>query len=379
MATFLVISPEPWTAHAVSKHHYARALASRGHEVIFLNPPCSSGELSISPPVETGVRVVDSPSVARGLRFLPAPVRRLLEARWLDQLEARVGLRVDAVWLFENSRFYDMGFAGERLKIYHQVDLNQNFHPHEAANSADLCLCTTDVIRNALLKTRASVHKIHHGTPVVGTPLQLTDAQLARFHPEGPNAAYVGNLAMEYIDVELLLHTIKAYPLVRFHLVGGFSENSPLRRGSHGLPNVVWWGQQPSRLIPSILAEVDVVMCTYDVATYRDQLASPHKFMEYFASGNTIVSTYTDEYKDKRDLLSMVDAREDYVALFGAVIAQLALYNSPARREARKAFAAMHSYDAQLERIIELAADARPERAELFRGGRPLRIAESMS
>lgn len=379
MATFLIISPEPWVAHTVSKHHYALTLAAKGHEVLFLNPPASSGKLNISHSAQTsGVRVVDAPSVAAGLRYLPAAARRTLEARWLQRLETHAQVRIDAVWLFENSRFYDMGFAGRRLKIYHQVDLNQNFHPHVAARSADVCLCTTDAIRNQLLRSAERVHKIHHGTPAAGSH-RLTEAQGRLFLRGCVNAAYVGNLAMEYLDAELLLATARAHPQVRFHLIGAYSEASLLHREGRGLPNLVWWGKQPSALIPALLREVDVVLCTYRASRYRDQLASPHKFMEYFASGKTIVATYTDEYKDKRDLLCMVDGAEDYVRAFGKVVADLASYNSSARCAQRRAFAADHSYDLQLARIARIVRDAVPQHASLFEAAEHDRQPERVS
>lgn len=379
MATFLIISPEPWAAHAVSKHHYAITLASRGHEVLFLSPPTTGAELAISPEAHVPrLHLVDGPAVARGLRYMPGAVRRYLEARWLDQLELRSNLRIDAIWLFENSRFFDMSFAGDRLKIYHQVDLNQHFHPHDAARSADICFCTTDIIRQELLTVSPRVHKIHHGTPVVPAPPPLTAVQRQRFRHGRCNAAYIGNLAMRYLDVGLLLATVKEHPDVCFHFIGGCSEDAPLRVHGRHLPNITWWGRQPSALLPSLLAEVDVVMCTYQAAHYRDQ-ASPHKFMEYLASGNTIVSTYTDEYKDKRDLLCMVDESRDYIPLFGEVVANLPVYNSPARRERRKAFAATHSYDAQLDRIADLVGQVAPRHAALFRTAATADIVESVS
>ena len=39
MKDILIISPESWDEHSVSKHHYAMTLAARGSSVFFLNPP----------------------------------------------------------------------------------------------------------------------------------------------------------------------------------------------------------------------------------------------------------------------------------------------------------------------------------------------------
>lgn len=355
MKTILIISPEAWTAHTVSKHHYAMTLAARGSTVYFLNPPDNGLRTFHFEDVagHPGLRIVSAPQVARGLRFYPPILRRWLEARWLSQFEQAAGHPVDVVWLFENSRFFDLGFAGQRLKIYHQVDLNQVFSPKWAASTADICLCTTDLIRARLLPANSATYKIHHGLAQVDSPASLTSEQAAWFDTQGPHAVYIGNLEMEYLDVDLLARLPQHAPHVRFHFVGGSRNDGALRQKAAAFPNVTWWGRVDSTLIPAILERADVLLVTYQAARYKDQ-ASPHKFMEYLASGKVIVASYTDEYRDKRHLLEMVDAPEEYLATLDRVIADLSEYNSPKRQEARRAFANEHTYEKQLDRIDDL-------------------------
>ena len=83
----------------------------------------------------------------------------------------------------------------------------------------------------------------------------------------------------------------------------------------------------------------------------KEQLASPHKMMEYLASGKVTVSTYTDEYKDKRHLLEMVDNIKEYEATFEKVVENLDFYNSNEKQEERIKFAKNNSYEKQFERI----------------------------
>lgn len=356
MNTVLVVSPEPWHAHTVSKHHYSQALARNGKLVLFAGPPeAACKALSIEDiPGCPRVRLIRSPKVATGLRFMPNALRRILEARWLNRIEALAGTDIDTIWLFENSRFYDMRFAGDRLKIYHQVDLNQDLHPAIAAATADICFCTTDFILERLRPNNPRAFKIHHGLAEnYSAPLLLDEQRILIDHP-GSNAVYVGNLDMEYLDVELLKETVLQYPDVRFHFLGGYSEQGELRQIAGSFPNVVWWGKVHSTLLPEILERADILLVTYKNELYREQLASPHKFMEYLASGKTIVATYTDEYKDKRHLLEMVDNRADYLDAFGRVITQLEEYNSAARQAERKAFAEAHTYSRQLDKIFGL-------------------------
>ena len=352
MSAVLLVSPEPWLAQAVSKHHYARALAQTGRQILFLEPPSSdaSGITLDAVPGVTGLRVVRAPRVAPGLRWMPAVLRRWLEARWLARLENLAGMPISSIWQFENSRFYDLGFAGDRLKVYHQVDLNQAFQPLQAARTADVCFCTTDVIRQQLLAARPDVHKIHHAAAVVDSPLIEPVLAKALAQP-GTHVVCVGNMDMCYLDHGALQRLAQRHPDVMFHFIGTYSASSRTYEVTRGLANVAWWGRRDHRQIPPILAAADVLLVAYDAKRFRDQLASPHKFMEYLLSGKVIVASYTDEYKDKADLVEMAGPDEEIDAIFERVIGNLDHYNAPGPMARRQAFALEHRYERQLARI----------------------------
>lgn len=357
MSAILLISPEPWDAHTVSKHHYAMTLAGRGQKVFFLNPPDDSlaGITIHALPEQPNLQIVDGPKVAKGLRFFPALMRRWLESGWLSHLEHKVGTNISTIWLFENSRFFDMRFAGDRLKIYHQVDLNQDFHPEIAAATADICFCTTDFIRDRLLPHNSRTFKIHHGVAEPRSAGQtLTAQQQENFLLHPVNVAYIGNIDISYLDVTLLLDLVRSFPEIGFHFVGQYRPDGQIHLACQGLPNVVWWGRVASELIPAIIGHCDVLLVTYLADKYREQLASPHKIMEYLASGKTVVATYTDEYKDKRHLLEMAEERADFLVAFRRVVNNLGEYNNPINQAARIEFAMAHTYEKQVDLIYSL-------------------------
>lgn len=354
MGTLLIISPEHWSSHTVSKHHYALVLAQSGHKVLFTGPP-ESGLRSIQVENSTGVddiRVVRTPRVAPGLRWLPRFARHFLESRWLRQIESLANSRIDTVWLFENSRFYDMRFAGDRLKIYHQVDLNQDFQPEVAAVSADVCLCTSDFISQRLARVRPDVHKIHHGTAVSRQTSCSLDT--TPYDKPGVHVSYIGNLDIPYLDIEAFEKIVRRHSGVNFHFIGGFSEASPLRQACLDVPNIHWWGKVPHDQVAHLIDRSDVLLVAYKSANFKEQLASPHKFMEYFLSGKVIVCSYTDEYKDKRHLVEMAGPDSSVVDVFARVMQDLPHYNSAERQAERIAFALDHSYENQLRRINEI-------------------------
>ncbi len=350
----LIISPEPWTGHFVSKHHYAITLASKGYKVYFLNPPNNDlNNIKINQTKYKNLWSISAPQVAKGLRFYPKRLRNFIEKRWLQKLENKIGQKFSTIWLFENSRFYDMDFAEDRLKIYHQVDLNQNFHIKEAVSSADICFCTTDYILDKIKPYNAKAYKIHHGVSLHLKNYRLSEKQKNKFTNKKINVTYIGNLGMHYMDIKLLAKLVTNFPNIQFQFVGGYHENDPLYKTCKIVNNICWWGKVESELIPEILSFSDVVLVSYQTKYFIDQ-ASPHKIMEYLASGKVIVSTYTDEYKDKRHLLEMVDDSKDYIKRFDKVINNLNFYNSKEKQQTRILFAKEHSYEKQLGKITAL-------------------------
>ncbi|MDP1615543.1 MAG: hypothetical protein Q8L68_07075 [Methylococcales bacterium] len=354
MEVILLISPEPWNDHFVSKHHYAITLASRGYKAYFLGPPESKlSKIEIKETTYNNLWVISALIVAKGLRFYPAQLRRWLEARWLAKLEQQIGSSFSTIWLFENSRFFDLSFADNRLKIYHQVDLNQDFHVPEAASSADICFCTTDFIKKKIIPYNDNVYKIHHGVsiPLKNPPF---NGENKCFENYKINAVYVGNIDISYLDIALLLGLINQFSNVQFHFIGKYKEDGELYNRCFDSKNITWWGQVASEIIPTILIHSDIQLLVYKVDSEweMEQLASPHKVMEYLNSGKVTVATYTDEYKDKRHLLEMVDDSKDFFATFEKVINDLPFYNSPEKQAERVAFAQNNTYSKQLDTIM---------------------------
>ena len=351
----LLISPESWNGHFVSKHHYAITLANKGYKVYFLNPPNNSlKRLSIEQTKYDNLWQISAPQVAKGLRFYPKFLRNYVERIWLENLEKNIGKIFTTVWLFENSRFYSMDFAAKRTKVYHQVDANQDFHLKEAGRSADVCFCTTDYIKNDLLHFTNRVHKIHHGVALSDEIYNLSKEQLAYFSGNSIHVIYMGNLDILYFDIEIFNNIVKSYPDVVFHLLGNYSKQKTLYTTCEMYDNIQWWGRIDSHLLSSILAMSDMQILLYKNINDEDkrQLASPHKLMEYLASGKVTVATYTDEYKDKRELLEMVDDSSEYLAKFDDVVKHLKVYNSKDKQKQRMDFAKDHSYEKQLDKIV---------------------------
>jgi hypothetical protein len=356
----LIISPESWSHIFVSKHHYSLELSKRGHNIFFLNPPDAQKfkEITVHQLTEApNINIVDYPKQLKGLRKFPTFIRVYFNRTFLNRLERLINRDIDIVWSFENSRFFDLQFAGKRLKIYHQVDLNQTFNLRQAATSADICFCTTDLIKEQVSQYNKKVFKVHHGTPNEALKYKFANKVI----PTGPiQAVYIGNLDMPFLDRDLFKNLVSSFPQVHFRLIGPYSKEGETYQILQQYRNIEWVGKQPATMVPGYLDMADVLLVLYAEKYHKDQ-ASPHKFMEYFASGRVIVSTYTDEYKDKRELLAMSDQQEDYLELFKEVVNNIGQYNSRELQQRRKAFAEEHSYAKQVDRILNYCSQSNLE------------------
>lgn len=354
MSTILIISPEPWDGHSVSKHHYAWELVRRGHQVVFYGPPEGGRLLRLKPVANSSGRlqVLNAPKVALGLRFAQGTVRRFLEARWLSTLENVLGSRIDVVWNFENSRFFDMRFAGERLKIYQQVDLNQNFNPEIAASTADLTIALSSPIENRLAASARKLIHITHGHSERRANFPLPDGFDQCFGSKCVNAVLIGNLDIVYLDVALLSQLVKTHTGVCFHFVGGYTFGKGLHGATHSARNAVFWGRQAAEFIPAFLAKADVLLVAYLAHAHLDQLANPHKMMEYIASGRCVLATRTLEYEYRPDLIEMAHCRAEYASRFADIVMNPAAFNRPDQIETRQTFARDNTYPRQLDRIV---------------------------
>lgn len=351
----LIISPEYWSEHFVSKHHYAMMLADLGYHVYFLNPPdVDRSDITVESVRPDGLlHVVHGPRVAPGLRLMPALARRQLESRWLSRLEEKIGRPIDIVWLFENSRFYDMRFAGDRLKLYYRADLFQNYHPETAAATCDVMFTISESMRLHGEQNGAKAYMMHHGYRPHTVEPTLSDTQFARFAKDKPNAVLVGNLDILTLNTDLIVRCAERFPDTVFHFVGKYTEEKELYQRTKHFKNIVWWGKVPHTGVMPILRHSDVQLVCYRSNEYEEQLANSHKLIEYLASGKAVVSTYVHEMRNRSDLIEMTRDYDEFLELLANVLNNLNEFNSATRMAARQGFALDHTYDKQIQKIFD--------------------------
>lgn len=351
----LLISPEPWSHIFVSKHHYAIHLAKRGHKVYFLNPPTKSA-MCLSGSGYENLTIIDYEGFLPGLRFLPVSLQWVLTRRKFDKIEQITGEEINMVWSFDNSVFYDFsGLPDRAMTISHIVDLNQDFQFSRAAKTADVCFCTTGHIRQKMLLVNPNVYHINHGLSLGDESIQV------KLPGNNRKAIYVGNLAMPYLDWDILLKAATVNTQVDFVFVGpGKDDVDSKVNQTHEskdrireLSNVFFLDKVPSKYIQSYLKAADVLLVAYQ-EQYHVEQANPHKMMEYLASGKPIVATFTEEYTRLNDLICMSDRNAQWPEVFRQTVDHLQDCTLPEKVHARKAFALDNTYDKQIDRIEKM-------------------------
>lgn len=345
----LLISPEPWDHIFVSKHHYAVQLASEGNQVFFLNPP--DDEWRIYTTRYKRLFSVHYRGFPKGLRFYPRFIQNLFIRRNFAKVEKSCKVAFDVIWSFDNSVFFDFGALPDRVtKICHIVDQNQNFQLARAASTADLCIGVIPSIVEKLLRYNKNTFLITHG--VQEFPTNPVGIDLPGKNQK--KALYLGNLDMPYINWPLLLMAAKQLDSVDFVFVGPIEKSKEAASvvELQKLTNVAFLPAVPASAIPGYLASADVLLIAYKME-YNYQYASPHKTMEYLASGKMIVSTRVESCIDLAalNLLLMENEDEGFVELVRKALDQRQRWSSPEVAQKRIGVALENSYKRKLLEI----------------------------
>lgn len=373
--TVLVISPQSWAHIPISKHNYAIALARRGCQVVFLNPPVAG--LQKSPVLEDaagypGLRILSyRPRWFARLRFhLPAAFDWLM-ARHVRQMLRTHRIVPDIVWCFDFNLYHDLSLFGAAKRIFHPVDPLSNPRHIKPSVSADLVLTVSCRIAGQLAPARRPVHVINHG---LAPPFeQLAKARRTELLQLGwsstseyavaerrAQVGYAGNLGRQPMNREVLCQIILQNPQADFHFWGPTDAESDnvaafvvfLRSQC----NVTLYGAVSQAHLASDYSGMDVFLLSYVADPRESDRSNSHKILEYLSSGRVVVSSHIQAYENTQDLLVMSesDTDADLPRRFSETLSRLTELNRVQLQLARIAFALDNTYDRQIERIFQL-------------------------
>ena len=173
---------------------------------------------------------------------------------------------------------------------------------------------------------------------------------------------YVGNLSIKYIDWALIVQLIDRNRDIGFYFCGPIGKSNLSAKSNTNKnfdillkrKNFIYLGEIASHKIPAYLSYLDILILVYKDRDFTKQLANPHKILEYLGSGRVIVSSWIEEYKNKKGLIEMSQFNSRIPDKFKYVIDNLAYLNSKEKQNERIGIAKKNSYDQKIKEINRL-------------------------
>lgn len=308
--------------------------------VFFLNPPSVKGNtIQIK---EKNLHIIDYGGFNKGFKFFPKFIRAYINRKMISQWEKYHDINFDIIWSFDNSVFFDLDVYRNKITISHIVDFNMDYQFSRASQSADICFSNTKFILKKQRKYNLKSFWINHG-------LALNDFTSEFVIPESSNIniGYAGNLEIQYLDWDLIHEAVNRHPDVEFFFAGSYQEKKMHQSNTHML------GKLSKSKLWEFYKKMDAFIIAYKADEYPEQLANPHKILEYLYTGKEVVATYTAEYDNESNLLLMSNKNSEWLGLIADLIDRLKKNPGDNLNEKQKKYALENTYDKQIDRIEE--------------------------
>jgi teichuronic acid biosynthesis glycosyltransferase TuaH len=154
-----------------------------------------------------------------------------------------------------------------------------------------------------------------------------------------PLIGYVGALNSERLDLNIIEHIARSYPLYTVVLVG--PEDDIFRSSElHNLKNVIFLGQKAVTDLPGYINAFDI--CINPQLVNEITIGNyPRKIDEYLALGKPVIATHTKTMEAFKEYVYLAENKEDYISLIATALAE----NTDAKVNSRKEFAFTHTWE----------------------------------
>ncbi len=363
--TVLIISPEYWGTNHVSKHHYALELAINGSLVYYLDPPSNRNEIL---EVSKKLKVVKYRRRFKGINRLPDWLRISLIKIEISDILKIIKVPIDIVWSFDPFRFQDLDLFNVSYRIFHSVDLMSSKWDKYTAMKADLVLTSNSIILNRYRDVTGHKYNIGHGlSRFFLEPENLAPAQSLKRTPNRVAIGYCGNLLIQYLDRKTFTEIIFDNPELDFYLIGPYNESNISQNVSkeakefidilRAQKNCFLLGAKPPEELYQYLNQMDILLICYQTQSYLNEVADPHKTLEYLSTGKVIVSSHMLSYESRNDLIEMSKNNTQLGSLLANVAKNINTFNSQERKATRTTYARKRSYYNKIKEIERLIPD----------------------
>ena len=250
------------------------------------------------------------------------PLNKQLVKYQFGKLLTKNNFRPYILWIGTPTAAFLLDLFNPEMTVYHAVDRYSEFsfvdqekirhYEKIVAEKADVILCTSDAIRDDLVKYNKFAYTVTHAvdtnhfnpTRTFDIPDELKDINR-------PLVGFIGGLA-DWVDYDLLYNVAKKIPDICLVLIGRKYDSvdfSSLQR----LPNVLWLGYKDFAILPKYLNMFSVCLIPY-VINDRLEAVDPIKLREYLSMGKSVVSTDLPEVRKLNHLVYIGKNADDFVA-----------------------------------------------------------------
>ena len=330
-----------------------------GNVVFFLEPPTTVNEILNT---AENLHIVRYQRKFKGLNLLPGWVRLpLMKIEWAA-IQKLIATPIDIIWSFDPFRFQDLHLLSSSFSVFHAVDLVNSSWDAYTAGNADLVLVTNRKIMERYQDLDGIKYQIGHG--LSSSFLDQPDHSTAEFKVRKrgrPAIGYSGNLLIDYLDRETMLHLVEANADYDFYFFGPYQKSNLTKSVQHqaeafvqslrNQDNCILLGAIPPRQLYGYLSQMDVLLICYNTGMYLNEVADPHKVLEYLSTGKTVVASYTLAYEKYKHLVEMTSENSGLGNLLREVVDNITEYNSETRVSLRKKFARERTYEKKIKEI----------------------------
>lgn len=308
----LIFSPQNWSHQFISKHHYAIAFSKYKKTFFFEPTTCKLGKYQIKmhqPYSEnknlTVVKI--SLPIPDIIRFKANSFFKRINARVIKHWIKKTNLKPEVMIDFGcHTSIANWSFIECKKKVYFPVDDFENL-PIEKRG----CNTFFSVSSNILEKFNTAgipMKFMHHGlnhwfAEKAEHRLKAIENGTFKRSDEPFNIAYSGNLAIPFLDRELILHLVSTYQDCHFHF---FGKNDSCELDYQkwfsqlkSFSNVYLYGQLSVDELAERLFKMDTMLLCYKPDNKNYHAENSHKINEYLSTGMPLISTQIKVINDK--------------------------------------------------------------------------------
>jgi glycosyltransferase involved in cell wall biosynthesis len=377
----IILSIVKWGKMRVSKHHYALELAAAGNIVYYVEPPEVNLKTSFQirkSDENCNLFITTYKPLARGKRFLPNLILKILEWYQSKWLLKKIKIAPDIILSFDPYRFSNLSWFNADVTIFFAADLYKSNHVPGEVLTANFCLGVSTTIVQLLKHGNKKSFLINHG--LNSAFVKLAEKQLDIFSQQNDakslTIGYTGNLLIGSLNRKAMMQVINEHSEIRFIFWGQYksAQDNAMVGDANDIwdfitflercPNVELPGPKNQNELARELLRADIFWLCYDTShSWAVDGSNSHKILEYLATGRPVISTYISSYRNT-DLLYMQEENDNkhFSDFFKSTFESLAGSENPERVKKRIGFALSNTYRHRINEIDLMISEVKNKR-----------------